>query len=54
MNYGVDRYKRPAKLSLAQEKLRQREREEHQQLQINDLWRTIPRRQTNGEDSEDR
>ena len=52
MNYGVDRYKRPAKLSLAQEKLRQREREEHQQLQINDLWRTIPRRQTNGEDSE--
>ncbi len=43
MNHGVDRYRRPQKLSLAQEQARRREREEYTQLQINDLWRTLPR-----------
>ncbi|MBI3230108.1 MAG: SpoVR family protein [Burkholderiales bacterium] len=43
-NYGVDRYKRPAKLSMAQETQKQKEREEHLQAQINDLWRTLPRK----------
>ena len=43
MNYGVDRYKRPPRLSAQEERLRQREREEFLQSQINDLWRTIPR-----------
>ncbi|WP_019142254.1 SpoVR family protein [Noviherbaspirillum massiliense] len=43
-NYGVDRYKRPAKLSMAKERERQREREEYLQSQVNDLWRTLPRR----------
>ena len=43
-NYGVDRYKRPAKLSLAQENARQKEREEYAQSQVNALWRTVPRR----------
>jgi spore cortex formation protein SpoVR/YcgB (stage V sporulation) len=42
MNHGVDRYKRPAPLSLAEEKKRQRVREDYLQTQINDLWRTIP------------
>ncbi|THF62738.1 SpoVR family protein [Pseudothauera rhizosphaerae] len=42
MNLGVDRYKRPPKLSLAKEKLRQREREEYLQGQVNELWRTLP------------
>ncbi|MFN3595327.1 MAG: SpoVR family protein, partial [Thiobacillaceae bacterium] len=42
MNYGVDRYKRPAKLSMAKEKARQREREEYLQSQVNLLWRTLP------------
>ena len=42
MNYGVDRYKHPAPLSLGEEKQRQREREAYLQLQLNDLWRTIP------------
>jgi stage V sporulation protein R len=42
MNYGVDRYKRPAPLSMAEEQKRQREREDYLQSQINDLWRTIP------------
>ena len=44
MNHGVDRYRRPSKLSLAQERLRQTEREAYAQRQINDLWRTLPRR----------
>ena len=46
MNYGVDRYKRPSPLSAREERQRQREREERLQMQINDLWRTIPRRDT--------
>jgi spore cortex formation protein SpoVR/YcgB (stage V sporulation) len=43
MNYGVDRYKRPYPISAAEERLRQREREEYQQQQVNELWRTIPK-----------
>jgi stage V sporulation protein R len=42
MNHGVDRYKRPYPISLQEEKLRQLEREEALQQQVNDLWRTIP------------
>lgn len=42
MNYGVDRYKRPSPISTHEEKARQKEREEHLQRQVNDLWRTIP------------
>ncbi|MDY3199107.1 MAG: SpoVR family protein, partial [Pseudomonadaceae bacterium] len=42
MNYGVDRYKRPAPVSAEEERRRQREREEYLQRQVNDLWRTIP------------
>ena len=44
MNHGVDRYRRPSKLSLAQEQARQKDREAYAQQQINDLWRTLPRR----------
>jgi stage V sporulation protein R len=43
MNHGVDRYRRPQRLSLAQEKARRAEREAHQQRQVNELWRTLPR-----------
>jgi spore cortex formation protein SpoVR/YcgB (stage V sporulation) len=42
MNYGVDRYKRPSPLSMAEEKKLQREREAYLQSQVNDLWRTLP------------
>lgn len=42
LNVGVDRYKRSPKLSLEKETLRQREREEYLQAQVNDLWRTLP------------
>ena len=43
MDHGVDRYRRPQKLSLAQEQVRRAEREVYQQQQVNDLWRTLPR-----------
>ncbi|WP_447529323.1 SpoVR family protein [Vreelandella sp. TE19] len=42
-NYGVDRYKRPSKISAAQEATRQQEREAYLQTQVNMLWRTIPK-----------
>ena len=43
MSHGVDRYKRPRKLSLAHEETQRRDREAHLQSQINELWRTLPR-----------
>ena len=49
MNYGVDRYKRPQKISLQEEKARQKNREEYLQSQVNELWRTIPRREKDSE-----
>ncbi len=42
VNLGVDRYQRAPRLSLEKEKLRQKEREEYLQAQVNDLWRTLP------------
>ncbi len=42
MNHGVDRYKRPSRLSIVKEEQRIREREEYIQSQINELWRTLP------------
>ena len=42
MDYGLDLYKRPSRLSAARELERQVEREQHQQLQVNELWRTLP------------
>jgi spore cortex formation protein SpoVR/YcgB (stage V sporulation) len=44
MNYGVDRYKHPPRLSIHVEKLRQKEREDYLQSQINELWRTLPQK----------
>jgi spore cortex formation protein SpoVR/YcgB (stage V sporulation) len=46
MNLGVDRYKRPQKISMFEEQRRQKEREKYLQSQVNDLWRTIPKRET--------
>lgn len=53
MNYGVDRYRRPQKLSLAKEQARRAEREAYLQQQVNDLWRTIPRRSDKSGDEEE-
>ncbi|RRJ82495.1 SpoVR family protein [Aestuariirhabdus litorea] len=43
MNFGVNRYTRPAPISAEQEKARQAEREEYRQRQLNELWNTIPK-----------
>jgi stage V sporulation protein R len=50
-NYGVDRYHRPSKLSLAEELARRNDRLAYAQTQVNDLWRTLPRRPDKAEDS---
>ncbi|WP_374334737.1 SpoVR family protein [Leeia sp.] len=54
MNYGVDRYKRPQRLSLAQEAARRRDREDYLQSQVNELWRTLPRQSVQEQDAEPR
>jgi spore cortex formation protein SpoVR/YcgB (stage V sporulation) len=43
-NHGVDRYQRPSRKSLGQELSERKDREEHAQQQVNDLWRTLPKR----------
>jgi stage V sporulation protein R len=43
-HHGVDRYRRPSKRSLAQELAQRKEREACAQRQVNELWRTLPRR----------
>ena len=50
-NHGVDRYRRPARKSLAQELAERREREAYAQQQVNDLWRTLPRREIDAAES---
>ncbi len=52
-NYGVDRYRRPNKLSLAEESAQRKERLEHAQSQVNDLWRTLPKKPGRAEDAAD-
>ena len=43
MMNGIDRYKRPRKLSMVEEHLKQKERTEYLEQTVNDLWRTLPR-----------
>ncbi len=40
--YGVDKYKRPPKLSVEKEKARTKERNDYIQSRLNDIWRTLP------------
>lgn len=44
MDQGVDKYRRPPKLSVHEESERQAEREAYIQSQINTLWRTLPKK----------
>lgn len=41
--YGVDKYKRPSKLSAAEEEKLRKDRDDYIQSQLNDIWRTVPR-----------
>ena len=43
-NHGVDRYRRPTRKTLAQELAERKDREAYAQQQVNDLWRTLPKR----------
>ena len=45
MSHGVDRYRHPTPLSVAEERDRQREREEYAWSRYDDIWRTVPVRQ---------
>ncbi|RYF36195.1 MAG: SpoVR family protein, partial [Comamonadaceae bacterium] len=54
MNYGVDRYRRPQKISMVEEEMRRKDREAYLQQQINDLWRTLPRQPGKAEKKEKR
>ena len=43
--YGIDRYKKPRKLSIAEEKERQEEREQVREEQVNVIWQsTVPKK----------
>ncbi len=44
MNHGVDRYRRPNRKSLAQELAARKDRAAYAQQQVNDMWRTLPRK----------
>ena len=43
-NHGVDRYRRPSRKSLAQELADRKDREAYAQAQVNDMWRTLPKK----------
>ena len=45
MHYGVDRYRRPQKISMVEEEIRRKDREAYLQQQVNDMWRTLPKSQ---------
>ena len=45
MNLGVDRFRRPRPISPDEERKRQRDREDYLQEQVNDLWRTVPKKE---------
>ena len=42
MHHGVDRYRRPQKISMVEEEMRRKDREAYLQQQVNDMWRTLP------------
>ena len=50
-NHGVDRYRRPTRKSLAEELAERKDREAYAQLQVNDMWRTLPRREERAEEA---
>ncbi|MDH3373758.1 MAG: SpoVR family protein [Gammaproteobacteria bacterium] len=44
MSLGVDRFRRPRPVSPEEERKRQKDREDYLQQQVNDLWRTVPKK----------
>jgi stage V sporulation protein R len=54
MNHGVDRYRRPSRKSWRRSWPTRKEREAYAQQQVNDLWRTLPRRADKAEEEKER
>ena len=54
MNLGVDRFRRPRPISPEEEKERQKDREDYLQRQVNDLWRTIPKKEREADEQDQR
>ena len=50
MNLGVDQFRRPRPISAEEEEKRQKEREDYVQQNVNDLWRTIPKKKQKKEE----
>lgn len=48
MNYGVDKYKKPTKLTATEEKERLKKKIEDERIMVNDIWRTLPNDNTDG------
>ena len=55
MDHGVSRYARPSQLTERERERRKRDREEYEARTFNDLWRTLPTKEANGngEESDD-
>ena len=49
-HHGVDKYKRPPRLSAAEEEKLRKERNAYNQSQVNEIWNTIPKTKIKGED----
>jgi stage V sporulation protein R len=52
-NHGVDRYRRPSRKSLAQELADRKDREAYAQRQVNDIWRTLPKKAEKAEGAQE-
>jgi stage V sporulation protein R len=52
-NHGVDRYRRPSRKSLSQELAARKDREAYAQRQVNDIWRTLPKRPGKAEEAQE-
>lgn len=49
MDHGVFRYRRRPKMNLRQQMERERARQDHEERTFNDLWRTVPRGESDAE-----
>lgn len=53
MDYGIDSYKKPAKLSLQKEEARLKKIQDVEEENVNDIWRTVPTFDMNPKDEFD-
>jgi len=52
--HGINKYKRPSKLSMVKELEKRKERQDYLQSQVNDLWRTVPKTEDVKDTADDR